>query len=90
MAKVSFRLNDIAHALLELLGAGKAAVALALPDKGVVDPDLEIPAASGQEGHFAQTFAEGGEQFLCHPASAEQPVALGAVENGDARFFHSF
>ena len=86
MAEVAVRFDHVAHLLLQFLRTRKAAVALALPDQRAIDADLEIAARAGDQGNFAESVAEGLQQFLSHPAGAQQPVALGAVEDGDTGF----
>src|SRR5690606_14701238 len=87
MAEVAARLDDVAHPLLQFLGAGKAAVALALPDKRLADADLEIAAGSGDQRDLSERIGKGRQKLLRHPAGPQQPVALGAVKDRDARFF---
>ena len=88
MAKVPLRFDHVANPLLEFLRPGKAAVALAFPDELVVDADLEIAAGTRDQRHFAKTVRKRLQQFLGHPAGSQQPVALRAVEDGDARLVH--
>ncbi len=38
----------------------------------------KLPPRAGDQRHFAQRLAEGLQQLLCHPAGAQQPVALRA------------
>jgi hypothetical protein len=85
MPEIALRLDDVAHALFQLLRAGKAAVALALPDERLADADLEIAAGAGNERHFAERIGEGRQKLLGHPARAEQPVALSAIQYGNTR-----
>src|SRR5690606_37521703 len=82
--------DKIADPLLEHLGVGKTAVTLALPDRFVADPDLEDPARARHERNFADVLAEGRQQLLRHPGRPQQPVALGAVGDGDARLAGCF
>src|SRR3546814_6230010 len=72
MTEVALRVDDVANPLLEVLRAGKAAVALAFPQKHSVDADLEIAARARNERHFAEAVAEGLEEFLGHPSGAKQ------------------
>jgi hypothetical protein len=47
VAKIAIGVDDVAHALFQFLRAGKAAVALALPQEFAVDPDFELPPVPG-------------------------------------------
>src|SRR3546814_8718486 len=58
MTEVALRVDDVANPLLEVLRAGKAAVALAFPQKHSVDADLEIAARARNERHFAEARSE--------------------------------
>src|SRR5690554_3474817 len=83
MAQVAAGGETITHTLLELLAVGKAAIALALPQRFVVVEDFEIAAMGRYQGDFFQLLAEGGEQFLRQPGAAQQPLALGTVVNAN-------
>ncbi len=83
--EVAVGVDAVAHQLLQLLDVREAAVALALPDQLAVEPDLEDAAGAGTERHVAELEAEGREHFLRHPGGAQQPVALGAVGDGEVR-----
>lgn len=86
MAEIAAGLDDVADSLFQLLRPGKAAVALALPDEIAIDADLEIAAGGGDQRHFTEAVGKGMQQLLRHPAGAQQPVALGAVEDRDTGF----
>jgi hypothetical protein len=81
VAEIAAGLDDVAHALLQLLRSREAAVALALPDQLAVDSDFEIAAGAGESATSPRLSVKGLQQFLRHPAGAQQPVALGAVED---------
>lgn len=87
MAEIAAGLDDVADPLFQLPRSGKTAVALALPDQIAIDADLEIAAGGGDQRHFAEAVGKSMQQLLRHPAGAQQPVALGAVEDRDAGFF---
>ncbi len=87
VAEIAAGLDDVADPLLQLLRPGKAAVALALPDEIAVDADLEIAAGAGDQRYFAEAVGKSIQQLLRHPAGAQQPVALGTVEDRDTGFF---
>src|SRR4029079_15270933 len=85
MTEIAAGVYHVAHQLLEFCGVGKAAVALAVPDRLIVARDGEDAAGAGHQRDLAQISAEGRQQLLRHPAGAQQPVALRAVGDGDAR-----
>ena len=73
VAKIAVGVDDVADALLELLGARKATVALALPDEFIIHANFEIAASAGNERHFTQILTEGGQQFCAiQPARSSQ------------------
>src|SRR6516162_10463501 len=45
----------------------------------------KTPPVPGLQRHLAQILGEGGEQLLRHPGGAQQPLALPAIGDGDAR-----
>ena len=85
MPQVALGVEQVAHPLLQCLDVGEAAVALALPYDPAVAADLEHAAGAGDQRHLAQLLGEGGEQLLRHPGGAQQPVALAAVGDREAR-----
>src|SRR3569623_47132 len=52
VAEVAARIDAVAHHLLDLLGVGETAVALALPDQLAIEMDLEDAAGAGDERHL--------------------------------------
>src|SRR5690606_1929116 len=91
VAEVALRVEAVAHPLLEHLGVGEPAVGRAVPDQAVAVMDPEHPPGARRQWHRAEIGAEGGQQFLRHPGGAQQPLALGAIGNGDMgklRFIH--
>ena len=87
VAQVFFRVDDVADALFQQFDLRKAAVGLAIPDGCFAHPDTE-PAGDiviGPQCHFSQALSEGLQQFLSVPGRAQQPAALGAVVDFDAR-----
>lgn len=79
VAEVAAGLDDVAHAALELLGLGKPAVHLAVPEHAglqrrgrvgrrrrgaVLDGHDKGPARRRLQGHLAQGGGEGREEFL--------------------------
>lgn len=85
MAEIALGIDDVTDALFQFLGAWKSAIPLPFPDKGAIHPYLEIAPRSRNERYACQAVGKGLEQLLRHPARAQQPVALGAVEDGDGR-----
>src|SRR5690606_31325081 len=79
VAETALRRDHISHAALQLRGIRKTAVALALPDDLTVANDLEDAARTRPEAHLLQFLGKGKQKLLRHPASAQQPLALGAV-----------
>ena len=91
MTKVTPGLYHIANPLLQLLGAGKAAIAFSFPDQCVIDPDFEIATGAGKKCDLAQCLAEGAQKLLCHPSGPQEPIALGTIEDCNAGLFiHQF
>src|SRR5215472_2008752 len=85
MAKIPPGIEPVADELLQRLDVGKAALALADPDEHALVLDPEDPAGAGLQRHLAQILGEGREQLLRHPGGAQQPLALPAIGDGDAR-----
>src|SRR3569623_844688 len=83
VAEAAAGIDTGAHQLLDLLGVGKATVALAFPDQVASEVDLENAAGAGNERHLAHLEREGRQHLLGHPGSAQQPVALGAISDGE-------
>src|SRR5690554_3223817 len=83
MAEIALGPGPVAHQPLQHLGLGKAAVALALPDRLAVERDLEHAAGSRHERHRANILAESRQKLLRHPSGAQQPVALRAINDAD-------
>ena len=84
MAQVARGVDPVAHALLERLDVGEAAVAHAIPERLAVAGDVEHAAGAGDQRHLGQILGEGGEQLLRQPGGAQEPAALAAVGDGDA------
>jgi hypothetical protein len=85
MAEIPARREPVADTLLQRFDIGEAAVAFAFPDDLAVDVDLKRAAGRGPERHLADLLAEGREKLLRHPRGTEQPMALRAIDDGDAR-----
>jgi hypothetical protein len=79
MPQISSRSNPVAHELLELLDIRESTLILARPDDFVVNADLEDASGAGYKRNFADLILKCRQKFLCHPGSAQQPSALGAV-----------
>lgn len=88
MAEAAVRRNAVANELLQFLHLRKSAFAGARPDRRAVDADFEYAAGAGLQRDFADFRLERREQFLRHPRRAQQPAALRAVFDLDARRFH--
>jgi hypothetical protein len=84
MTKVTPGLNDVAHPLLQFLGAGKAFIAFALPDQDIIDSDFEIAATAGKQRDLAQGLPKSAQKLLRHPSGPQQPIALRTIEDGNA------
>ena len=76
MAEIAARSDQVAHALLEHLGLGKAAIGLALPDLHSVAGDAEHPAAARLQADPGEILTEGAEQLLGQPGGTQQPLCL--------------
>lgn len=85
MAEVFAGSDAVADELLEFLDVRESAGGCARPEKHSVRANVKDPAGSGDEGELADVILERGEQFLGHPGSPEEPTALGAVFDFDAR-----
>ena len=88
MPEVALRVDLVAHALLEHLGFGKAAVGLAFPDLNTVAGNPKRAPRGRQKRHFAQVIGKGTQQLLRQPGSAQQPLALSAIGDDDLGFAH--
>src|SRR5262249_52414082 len=85
VTETALRVDAVAHELLEALQVGEAAVALAPPDQHAGESDLE-PAAGARPQHpRAEILGKGRQQLLRHPRGAQQPLALPAIGDRDAR-----
>lgn len=86
MAKVTFRIDEIANPLFEFFRARKTAVAFALPYGFPVDGDLEKAACRRNKADFPYIESKSLQDFLRHPACAQKPVALCAIADFDVGF----
>src|SRR5262245_63100914 len=84
MAEIPLGGDPVAHELLQRFDIRKAAVAFPLPDELVIAGNLEDAAGARHESDLTNNGTEGGKQLLCHPRRAQQPLALGAIGDGDA------
>src|SRR5690606_37967 len=85
MVEVALGPRPVAHALLQHLGLGKAAVALSLPDRLAVERDLEHAARARNQRHLPEVDPEGRQTLLRHPCRTQQPLALRAIDDADRR-----
>src|SRR5262249_20589165 len=85
MAQISAGSDAVADELFQLLHVGKAPGGGAGPDFEAIDTGGEDAARAWDQRHFTQFVGEGGEEFLRHPCGAQQPAALGAVLDLEAR-----
>src|SRR5574339_819836 len=85
MSQRPLRRDAIAHGLLELLRLGEAPRARAREDQLAVEAHVEHAAAAGHERHLAELRLERRQQLLREPGRAQQPAALRAVLDLDAR-----
>jgi hypothetical protein len=83
MTEASFRVQPVAHTLLQDLGFRKAPVVLAIPDDFALVSDLKHAAGAWNQGHFAEIRSKGRKEFLGQPSRAEQPLTLRAAGDGD-------
>src|SRR5882724_790795 len=77
--------DGVADQLLELLDVGEAAAVVAGPEHGGADAHLEDAAGAGDERDLADLRLERRQQLLRHPGRPQQPAALRAVLDLDAR-----
>src|SRR5262249_52176967 len=77
--------DGAAPPLLQLLDVGEPPLRLARPHRIAVDAYLEHAALARPQRHLADLLFEGGQQLLRHPGGAQQPAALRAVLDLDAR-----
>src|SRR3989442_8985018 len=77
--------DGIADQLLELLDVGEAATIVAGPEHGGADAHLEDAAGAGHERDLGDLRLERRQQLLGHPGRPQQPAALRAVLDLDAR-----
>ena len=89
MAEIALGIDDVADELLKLGCIRETTVALAVPDQLIVAGDGEDAAGAGHQHDLAELGAEGGKQFLRHPAGAQHPVALRAVGDADDGFLRN-
>ncbi|CAH1657303.1 hypothetical protein CHELA20_53548 [Hyphomicrobiales bacterium] len=85
MSEVTPRLELVADALFQRLHIRKAIVPLSLPDDNVIAVDLENAAGARDERDLADIGTESRQKLLRHPARPQQPLALGAIGDDDAR-----
>src|SRR4051812_43950068 len=85
MAEIALRRDPVAHQLLQSLDVRKAAVALAVPHNIAADFDGESAAGRWQQRYLAELLGERGEKLLRHPRRPQQPIALAAVGDRNAR-----
>jgi hypothetical protein len=64
--------------------SGKRPSPFARPNHGTVHSHLEYTTSARDQGYFADFILKGSQQFLCCPAGAQQPAALGAEFDLDA------
>lgn len=83
MAEAPFRPDQIAHTTLQFRRVRKAAIALSVPDQLVIAGDGEHTAGRRNQYNLFELLTETGEQLLRHPASPQQPAALGAIGDPD-------
>src|SRR5262249_37780096 len=88
VAQVAARGDAVADAALELGQVGEAALLLARPDRLALGADLEHAAVAGHERDLAELGRERRQELLRHPSGAQEPPALGAVLDLDARLRH--
>jgi hypothetical protein len=79
----------VAHELFELFDVRESALRRAGPDQLIIHAHLEDTTVAGSEGYFSQLLLEGREQLLRHPRPPQQPAALRAIGDEDARFGHT-
>src|SRR2546429_4605421 len=89
MPEIALGCHAIADTLLQQLDVRKAVIAFPAPDQLIIAGDLEYPAGTWDEGDFAELGCKRGKKFLRHPPRPEQPLALRAIGDGDARFAFS-
>src|SRR5262249_16692154 len=85
MPEALARSNHVAHGLLELRHLGEPLALLARPDGLAVGAYLEDAAAPGNQRDLAQLGLERGQELLRHPGRPQEPPALRAVLDLDAR-----
>src|SRR5690349_15474304 len=83
--QLTLRRDDVAQALRQLRELGEAAFALARPVGPAIHAHLEHAAGAGDERDLADLILERGQQLLRRPAGPQQPAALGAELDLDAR-----
>ena len=87
--QVFFGRDDVAHELFELFDIRKTSLLSSRPDSFSVDMYFEDAACSGAQRDFANLADESCQDFLRHPGSAQQPVALCAISDSDVWTFMS-
>src|SRR5207245_3201862 len=79
------RSHRVADELLELLDVRKASALPARPERLVIDAHLEDATRARDERHLSELRLERRQQLLRHPGRPQQPAALRAVLDLDAR-----
>jgi len=87
MAQVSARRDPITNELFQFLYFRKPAHFGTGPERIAVNANFENAANSRKQRKLADLARKRGEKFLCHPRCPQQPPALGAVFDFDARSF---
>ena len=87
MAEIASWVELVADALFQLLDLRESAVDTAIPKDGVATLDRKDSADfTWANGYPGEILFESAQEFLSHPARAQEPFATGAVGDGDGRF----
>src|SRR5690606_8156776 len=77
--------DAVADTLLQFLDVGESTLGLPRPEGFAAGAHFEDAAGAGLEGDLAQLLLKGGQELLSHPGGAQEPAALGAIFNFNAR-----
>lgn len=91
MAQVFTGAYQVSHQLFELFYFREPAVLLSVEYDSVVEADVKISTRfTGFERYGPELIVKSGEEFLCHISRPQQPVAFGAICDGNGWFHIEF
>ena len=87
MSKIFFGTYFITYQLLQLFYFRETAPFLAIEYNDIINPDTVMTARlAGLQGNPVQFVSKGGQKFLCHIGSTQQPVTFRAIFNSYSWF----